>query len=185
MVCPLVLVQFLFDSYYLLKYFHRTPGTRSTSPTTVAGGYRGGTPKSLDLAIAGPISVTSPTSLPPPPHSSALYEVGSGARKVGNGGWERASWSLFLLLSCIPIGRAITVEYVSSSHSLLFSDGHFDAGLGVIWSSNPYICHFPIFPQGRLSRSLDLSINTPNWNTLYAARVARNMKLSGDEKGDE
>ena len=32
---------------------------------------------------------------------------------------------------------------------------------------------------------LDLSINTCNWNTLYAARVARNMKLSGDEKGDE
>ena len=32
---------------------------------------------------------------------------------------------------------------------------------------------------------LDLSINFSNWNTLYAARVARNMKLSGDEKGDE
>ena len=32
---------------------------------------------------------------------------------------------------------------------------------------------------------LDLSINTRNWKTLYAARVARNITLSGDEKGDE
>ena len=29
---------------------------------------------------------------------------------------------------------------------------------------------------------LDLSINSPNWNTLYAARVARNIMLSGARK---
>ena len=32
---------------------------------------------------------------------------------------------------------------------------------------------------------LDLSINARNWKTLYAARVARNITLSGDEKGAE
>ena len=29
---------------------------------------------------------------------------------------------------------------------------------------------------------LDLSINSPNWSTLYAARVARNIMLSGARK---
>ena len=46
------------------------------------------------------------------------------------------SWSLFQLLSCIPISQVITARYVSSSHSLLISNGGFDAGLSVIWSSN-------------------------------------------------
>ena len=69
---PLALFSsFLHDLYYILRYFHRAPGTRSTSesPTTAAGGYRGGTRKGLDLTIAGPITspyFSTPTSPPPP-----------------------------------------------------------------------------------------------------------------------
>ena len=59
--------------------------------------------------------------------------------------------------------------YVSSSHSLLFSDSRFDAGLGAT---------SPSFLKGdyrATARFLDLSINAPNWDVLYAARVARNI----------
>ena len=57
-----------------------------------------------------------------------------------------ASWSLFLLLLCIPISRVIAVGYVSSHHFLLSSHGGFGVDLGAIWSSNPYIYYIPVFP---------------------------------------
>ena len=101
------------------------------------------------------------------------------------GGQGRATWSLFLLLSRIPISRVIAVGYVSSRHFLLSSHRGFGVDLGAIQSTNPYIYYFPIFPRLRATYLLDLSIDAPDWNTLYAAEMARNMKLPGDEKWGE
>ena len=97
----------------------------------------------------------------------------------------RATWSLFPLLSCIPISRVIALGYVSSHHFLLSSHGGFGVDLGALYRTNPYIYYFPIFPRLRATDLLGLSISAPDWNTLYAAKMAKNMKLSGDEKWGE
>ena len=95
------------------------------------------------------------------------------------------SWSLFQLLTCIPIGRVITVRYVSSSHSLSFLTAVLMQVLVRYGAPISISATSPSFPKGddcATTYFLDLSINPPNWNT---ARVARNTTLSGDEKGDE
>ena len=97
----------------------------------------------------------------------------------------KASWSLFLLLSCVPINRVIEVCYASSRHFFLFSDSAFDTGLGAI--SPIRISTSPSFLEGDYRAVVKItttpiekdSVSTPM--TGYALRCE--TILFKDEKG--